>query len=176
MRLMSLQGCWHLWKVTEIRKTFMSRKRQIILPPSKRHKRTFGELQAAQPCFSSQECYRICHYGRCSRHKKYQDEEVMRSNQSMPIHQGHILIYANSQELCSKGDTTGAIPLDSSKAFTSVSHSSLAAWLRIQTTGWIKNLGPLGSKQSVVQTKLSGGHKWHPSVTRTGAKPVEHLT
>lgn len=73
----------------------------------------------------------------------------MGSNQSMPIHHRHVLLDDTARGkdwLCGRGDTTGAIPLDSSKAFPSVSHSSLVALLRIQTTGWVKNLVSIGLK------------------------------
>lgn len=145
---MSLQGCWHLWKVTEIRKTFLSRKRQVILPPSKMHKRRSGELQAAQPCFSPQECYRISHYGRCSRHKKYQ---VMGSNQ----------VNANSSRAHSAWcQLSGAEAL-----WQRGHHRYHSPWLQQgfhwcepqQPDGGYKLLGgwrtsdPLGSKHSVVE-------------------------
>lgn len=135
--LKSLQGCWHLWKVTVIREIFLTGKRQMILPPSKRWERGSGEPQADQPHFSPQENDGRSYYESRSRHRKHQ---VMGNNQSRPIYQGPILPdhpdchRGGNGWLCGRGETADVIGLAHSKAFNSVSHSSLVSGPRIWTT------------------------------------------
>lgn len=132
----------HPWKVTEIRKTFLSGRRQLIQPSSKRGERSV-ELQSGQPHFSPQENYCISCYRSWSRYMK---QQVMGSNQPAPIYQGHILVAHPDCHLRGNGwcygrrEAADVIQIDHSKAFHSMSHSSLVARLRVWTTRRMKKL------------------------------------
>lgn len=123
---MSLQGCWHLRKVTDLENLFQWKKANKTTTFKKAQKiwGTAGCSALAQPPGMLQNQPYMG--GVPGTRNKYQ---MMRSNQSVPIHQGYVLLDADCQGqwLCGRADTVGAIHLDTSKAFTSLTHSSHVA-------------------------------------------------